>query len=159
MAGPVEQPWAMEAVILCGIQGSGKSTFCRERLFHTHVRINLDMLQSRHRETILLTACLNAKQPFVIDNTNATTEERARYIAPSRAAGFRVVGYFFESRIGDALLRNELRGPGHRVPDRGLYGTFGRLQPPSRREGFDALYFVRLSNVPNGFLVEELRES
>ena len=64
MAEPVDQPWAMEAVILCGIQGSGKSTFCRERLFHTHVRINMDMLQSRHRETILLTACLNAKQPF-----------------------------------------------------------------------------------------------
>src|SRR5918992_720778 len=128
----------MEAAILCGIQGSGKSTFCRERLFHTHVRINLDMLNSRHRETILLTACLNATQPFVVDNTNATTEERARYIAPSRAAGFRVVGYYFESNVREALLRNELRGPGQRVPDRGLYGTYGRLQPPSKREGFDA---------------------
>ena len=149
----------MEAVILCGVQGSGKSTFCRERLFHTHVRVNLDMLQSRHRETILLTACLNAKQSFVVDNTNPTTEERARYIAPSRAAGFRVVGYYFESKIEDALVRNELRGPGHRVPERGVRGTFVRLQLPSRAEGFDALFRVRIAPEPNRFLVEEWRES
>ena len=149
----------MEAVILIGIQGTGKSTFCRERLFHTHVRINLDMLNSRHRETILLTACLNAKQPFVVDNTNPTREERARYIAAARSAGFKTVGYYFESKIGDALLRNELRGPGQRVPDRGVYGTYGRLQPPSRREGFDALYYVRLGAAPGEFVVDEWREA
>lgn len=145
----------MEAVILCGIQGSGKSTFCRERLFHSHVRINLDMLQSRHRETLLLTACLNARQSFVVDNTNPTTEERARYITAARAAGFRVVGYYFESEIGDALVRNELRQGNQRVPERGLRGTFVRLQPPSRKEGFDALFRVRIASLANQFIVEE----
>jgi predicted kinase len=148
----------MEAVILCGIQGSGKSTFCRERLFHTHVRINLDMLQSRHREVLLLTACLNARQSFVIDNPNPTREERARYIAPARAAGFKVVGYYFESKIGDALARNELRGPGQRVPERGLRGTHSRLQVPARKEGFDALYHVRFGAEPNEFEVEAFSE-
>ena len=148
----------MEAVILIGIQGTGKSTFCRERLFHTHVRINMDMLQSRHRETLLLTACLNAKQSFVIDNTNPTTEERARYIAPSRAAGFRVVGYYFESDLRDALVRNELRQGIHRVPERGLRGTHSRLKPPSRAEGFDALFRVRIGAAENQFIVDELRE-
>ena len=58
----------MEAVILIGIQGSGKSTFCRDRFFNTHVRINLDMLKTRHREKLFLDACLAAKQPFVVDN-------------------------------------------------------------------------------------------
>ena len=43
----------MEAVILIGIQGSGKSTFYRERFFDTHVRINLDMLKTRQREKLL----------------------------------------------------------------------------------------------------------
>jgi len=148
----------MEAAILCGVQGSGKSTFCRERLFHTHVRINMDMLQSRHRETLLLTACLNAKQSFAIDNTNPTTEERARYIAPARAAGFRVVGYYFESKIQDALLRNELRAGGERVPERGVRGTFARIQLPSRKEGYDALYYVRLGRAVGEFLLEEWRD-
>ena len=150
----------MEAVILIGIQGTGKSTFCREQLFHTHVRINMDMLQSRHRETILLAACLQAKQPFVVDNTNPTREERARYISAARSAGFKVTGYYFESKVRDALLRNELRGPGQRVPDRGVLGTAGRLQLPARTEGFDSLYYVRLAPEPavNDFIVEEWRD-
>ena len=150
----------MEAAILIGIQGTGKSTFCRERLFHTHVRINMDMLQSRHRETLILAACLNAKQSFVVDNTNPTREERARYIAAARAAGFRVVGYYFESKVKDALLRNELRGRGHRVPDRGVLGTAGRLQLPGKVEGFDALHYVRLAPPPavDEFIVENWRE-
>jgi predicted kinase len=150
----------MEAVILIGIQGSGKSTFCRERLFHTHVRINMDMLQSRHRETLLLTACLNARQPFVVDNTNPTREERARYIAAARSAGFKVVGYYFESKVQDALLRNELRGPGQRVPDRGVLGTAGRMQLPGRAEGFNALHYVSLAPPPavHEFVVREWRD-
>ena len=53
-----------------GIQGAGKSTFFKERFFDTHVRINLDMLKTRHREAILLDACIRAKQRFVVDNTN-----------------------------------------------------------------------------------------
>ncbi len=91
----------MEAIIFTGIQGSGKSTFCRERFFHTHVRLSMDMLRTRHREAILLRACLDGKQPFVVDNTNPTAAERARYVTPARAAGFRVVGYYFASKVAD----------------------------------------------------------
>ena len=144
----------MEAVILCGIQGTGKSTFCRERLFHTHVRINMDMLNSRHRETILLTACLNAQQPFVIDNTNPTIEERARYIAPAKAAGLRVIGYYFQSRVPDCLARNDRRELRERVPGKAIGGTAGRLQLPSLAEGFDALHYVRIAD-DGSFRVEE----
>lgn len=39
--------------------------------------INLDTLKTRNRERILLAACLEAKQPFVLDNTNLTREVRA----------------------------------------------------------------------------------
>ena len=70
----------MEAVIFVGVQGSGKTTLYLERFFTTHVRLSLDMLRTRNRERLLLDACIEAKQPFVIDNTNPTVEERARYI-------------------------------------------------------------------------------
>ena len=39
----------MEAVVFTGIQASGKSTFYRERFFHTHLRISLDLLKTRGR--------------------------------------------------------------------------------------------------------------
>src|SRR5690348_16523083 len=99
----------MEAVIFVGVQGSGKSTFYRERFFDTHVRINLDMLRTRHREQLLLAACLAAKQPFVIDNTNPLPADRARYIGAAREAGFRVIVYFFETSLQDAIRRNKQR--------------------------------------------------
>jgi predicted kinase len=87
----------MEAVIFVGIQGSGKSSFYRQQFFDTHVRISLDVLRTRHREQLLFAACLAAKQPFVVDNTNPLLRDRARYIEPARKAGFRVVAYFFDS--------------------------------------------------------------
>jgi hypothetical protein len=50
LKGPSEvRAGIVEAVIYIGLQGAGKSTFCRERLFHTHVRLSLDMLKTRHR--------------------------------------------------------------------------------------------------------------
>lgn len=145
----------MEAVVLCGIQATGKSTFCKERLFASHVRINLDMLKTRHREQTLLAACIEAKQPFVVDNTNATREERSRYIAAARVAGFRVVGYYFESRVTAALDRNRERSEAQQVPERGIRGTSARLQLPRLDEGFDCLYYVRITE--SGFDVQEWR--
>src|SRR5436309_15387453 len=99
----------MEAVIFVGVQGSGKSTFYREHFFDTHVRINLDMLRTRHREQVLLAACLASKQPLVVDNTNPLPADRARYIGLAREAGFRGVAYFFETPLKDAIRRNNQR--------------------------------------------------
>lgn len=144
----------MEAVIFIGIQGSGKSSFYSERFFHTHVRINSDMLKTAHRLRVLFNACLDARQSFVLDNTNVTREVRARFIAQARAAGFRVVGYYFRSDIASALARNSERANAARIPDRGVLGTYKKLEIPERTEGFDALYYVQID--PAGkFQVEE----
>jgi predicted kinase len=108
----------MEAVILVGIQATGKSTFYASRFAHTHVRINLDMLKTRHREQRFVEMCIETGQPFVVDNTNPTPDERARYIAPARATGFRIVGYFFRSRIDEAVEGSQL---GRRTGKRQMY--------------------------------------
>jgi predicted kinase len=146
----------MEAVILCGIQATGKSAFCKERLHSTHVRINLDMLKTRHRESVMLRACIDAKQPFVIDNTNPTRSEREHYIREAKAAGFRVVGYYFESRVSDALARNESRSGDAKIETKGIKSTAARLELPARAEGFDDLYYVKLTS--DGFDIQEWRD-
>ena len=134
----------MEAVIFCGIPASGKTSFYRERFFETHVRINLDMLRTRRRESLLLRACLEGQQRFVVDNTNLTREDRARTIVPALAAGFRVVGYFFASDPKAAFARNRQRPKGAAVPAAGLFGAQKKLRPPTLDEGFAELFTVRL---------------
>ncbi len=74
------------------------------------------MLKTRHREALLLRCCLAMQQRFVVDNTNPTIAERARYIAPARAAGFRVVGYYFRAEARDCVGRNARRPARERVP-------------------------------------------
>ncbi len=130
----------MQAIVFCGIQGAGKSSFYRDRFADTHVRINLDMLKTRARERILLEACLAARQPFVVDNTNPTLADRARYLAPAAAAGFELHGYYFRAAIGEAIARNGERGRPLRPG--AIVATATRLEPPRLEEGFDALFVV-----------------
>jgi len=143
-----------EAVIFVGLQGAGKSTFFAERFFHTHVRISLDVLRTRHREQMLLEACLAAGQSFVVDNTNPLAADRARYIAPARAAGFRVVAYFFEVSLRDAIRRNNQRQGKQKVPAVAIAGTSKKMEIPTAEEGFDALFTVTVAS-DNRFAVTE----
>lgn len=145
----------MEAVLLMGIQASGKSTFYKARLADTHVRINLDMLKTRHREARILEVCCDTQQPFVVDNTNPTRSDRQRYMGAARAAGMNIIGYYFESSIQGALSRNAERDKKNRVPEPGVLGTHARLELPSMDEGFDELYYVKLAD--GDFDVEEWR--
>lgn len=144
----------MEAILLIGIQGAGKSTFFQQRFFDTHIRISLDMLKTRYREQVFLQACILARQPFVVDNTNVRVAEREKYILPAKEAGFRIVGYYFPVPVRHAIGRNQKREGKKKIPVQGILGTQKRLQPPHRAEGFDRLYCVTVTET-NDFVVEE----
>ena len=146
-----------ELVLFCGLQATGKSSFYVQRFLHSHVRLSLDVVKTRHRERVLFEACLACGQAVVVDNTNPAPADRARYIAPARAAGFVVTGYYFASQVAAALVRNAGWPEPQRVPDRGVLGTAARLRLPGLGEGFDTLHYVRL-DAENGFIVEAWQE-
>jgi predicted kinase len=145
----------MEAVVLCGTQGSGKTTLYAERFVETHVRVSLDVVRTRAREQALVRWCLEKGQRFVVDNTNATPADRARYVEPARAAGFRVVGYLVEVDVADALARNARRTGRERVAVAGVVGTSRRLQRPTPEEGFDELWHAT-AGPDGGWRIEPL---
>jgi predicted kinase len=130
----------MEAVVLCGVQGSGKTTLYRERFLDTHVRVSMDLLRTRAREEAFLNLCLETQQRFVVDNTNPTAADRRRYVEPARTAGFKVIGYLVEVDAAEALARNDERAGRQRVPAAGVMGTARRLIRPTPEEGFDELW-------------------
>ena len=141
----------MEAVIFIGVQGAGKTSFYRERLLATHLRISLDELRTRQREQVALRRCLQTQQSFVVDNTNPMVSDRTRYIGPARAAGFRVVAFWFESSLQDAMRRNNARQGKQKIPIPAIVATFRKLQRPQLQEGFDEIHLVTIS--PDGSFI------
>lgn len=131
---------AMQMVLFSGPQAAGKSTLYKSRFVDTHIRINLDMLRTRHREKLLIAACLAAKQPFVVENTNLSIAGRADYIAQAKAARFQVLGYRFHVQLDVALTRNAQRS--RPVPEKAIRAAFKNWQLPDWAEGFDALFDV-----------------
>ena len=148
----------MEKVIaiMIGIQGSGKSTFYHQFLAKDFVRINLDTLKTRHREKLLIEECINQGKSFAVDNTNPTKEDRRRYIPLAKASGYKVIGYFMESKLKDCIERNDQRQGKEKLPAVAIVSTSNKLQMPSYDEGFDELYFVR--NDGKTMTVSEWRE-
>ena len=144
----------MTAIILIGIPATGKTTFCKQQFSGSHATISLDILKTRKREKVVLDACLASRESFVIDNTNASVAERQRFIAPAKAAGYTVIGFYFSSKLEDALERNRQRKGAERIREEGILGAAGRLERPCRTEGFDELWYVRMDGI-GGFVVEE----
>ena len=134
----------MQLIILIGIPGCGKSTFYKEQFFSSHLRLSLDLLNTRNKEQRFLNLALSLQQRVVIDNTNVLREERNKYITQAKEKRYEVVGYYFESILSDCMQRNEKRVGKDRIDNVGVIAKFKQLQPPSFDEGFDKLYFVKI---------------
>ena len=130
-------------VLMIGIQGSGKSTFYHKYLSDDYVRVNLDTLKTRNREEQLVSECFREGKSFAVDNTNPTRADRQRYIPLAQYWGYRIVGYFMESKLQTCIERNDQRSGSAKIPATAIAATSNKLQLPGFEEGFDELYFVK----------------
>ena len=90
---------------------------------------------------------------MVVDNTNPTIEERRSLVELGHGLGARVTGYFFEAGARECVERNRGRRGKARVPNVAIYATAKKLVPPSRSEGFDELFWVRIAGDEDGFRI------
>ena len=146
----------MQLIIINGIQGVGKSTYYQRQFFHSHIRLNKDMLNTNHRLQLLFEACLASKTKTVLDKTNPTVLERADFITAAKAAGFEVIAYYFDCPFKDALARNNAREGKAKIPEVGVKGTAKKMQRPSFEEGFDKIFTVKVGE--DTFVVQEYLE-
>lgn len=146
----------MELVIFIGLQGSGKSTFFRERFARTHELVSKDLLRNNRnrarRQPQLVEAALREGGSVVVDNTNPTPGDRLPLVELGREHGAEIVGYFFEAETRGCVGRNRARSGREVVPDVAIFATAKRLVPPSPSEGFDRLFRVGISG-DDGFEV------
>ncbi len=136
----------MEAIIFIGIQASGKTTFYKNHFFDTHIRISLDLLNTRNKQNKFLQTCFDTQSKFVIDNTNPRKETRKIFIQKSKENKYKIIGYYFSSKIQQAIERNNKRKGKNKIPEIGIKGTFNKLELPTISEGYDELYFVKIEN-------------
>ncbi|MEH1011709.1 ATP-binding protein [Micromonospora sp. CPCC 206060] len=145
--------------VLIGLQGSGKSTFCRRNLAATHVVVSKDAFpKARHRQRRqmrLVEEALAGGRSVAVDNTNPSPEEWQPLIGAARQHGAATVGYWFPPDVPAALARNAARQGRARVPEVGIFATLGRLRRPRHVDGFDRLYEVRIDG-RGGFTVEPM---
>lgn len=144
----------MQLILFVGIPGCGKSTFYKERFFNSHMRLSLDLLNTRNKEQRFLNLALSLQQRVVVDNTNVLKDERKKHITQAKENRYEVICYYFESILSDCLQRNESRIGKDKIERIGIAAKFKQLQPPSLDEGFDALYFVKTEN--DQFIVKSI---
>jgi predicted kinase len=152
----------MELVILIGLQASGKSTFRRESFDATHAVVSKDLMRNnrrpQRRQMELIDEALGDGRSVVVDNTNPRRGDRAPLIAAGRRFGARIVGFFFPPSLAESSRRNAARTGRECVPEVALQATARLLEPPQWNEGFDGLYFVRISE-QTGFDVRSFVEN
>ena len=74
----------------------------------------------------------------------------------AREAGYRIIGYFMESKLQPCIERNNQRSGKEKIPTAAIAATSNKLQIPGYEEGFDELYFVK--NDGHTMKIEEWRK-
>ena len=116
----------------------------------------MDLLNTRNKEKQFMDTCFETESKFVVDNTNPTIEDRAKYIRLAQENNYEVVGYYFSSSIEESLDRNKQRKGKEVIPDVGIRSCYSKLEIPTKSEGFDKLYFVKISD--GKFIIEDWKD-
>lgn len=135
-----------ELIIFVGLQASGKSTYYHTHLAATHVHVSKDLMKNTRdreaRQAAMIEQALAEGRSVVVDNTNPTPAVRAPLVAIGRRHGARVLAFYFETTVKDAVARNRLREGKARVPDVALFVTAKKMVPPGFQEGFDEVRVI-----------------
>ena len=129
-----------EIVVLVGLPGSGKSTWVKENLYDTHVRINLDMLNTRRKESVILNTCIAAGASCVIDNTNITKAEREKYIDIAILNKIPIRCVWINRDVKSCISQNRTRDKV--VPNIAIYTKNKKFEEPTLEEGFIDIQIV-----------------
>lgn len=135
-----------ELVIFVGLPGAGKSTYYFAHFAGTHVHVSKDLMRNARsreaRQQQMIEQALSAGKSVVVDNTNPSRAIRAPLIALGKRHGARIVAYYFECSVREALMRNQQREGRGRVPNVAVFVAAKKLAPPALDEGFDEVRMI-----------------
>lgn len=135
----------MNLNIFIGPPGSGKSTLSKTD-WTDAVYINQDS-QGRDGHLQKFTEALSHKKDIVLDRMNFNKEQRSRYIAPAKAAGFKVKATVLRTPRKVCFERALARKDHETIKDEkgansALNLFFSKYEYPSTGEGIDEIEFL-----------------
>ena len=71
-------------------------------------------------------------------------QDRLLLIDIGRSYDATIIGYYFQPDVLSSRTRNMQRTGKAQVPEKAIFITAHKFEPPSYAEGFDALYYVRI---------------
>lgn len=77
-------------IVLVGLPGSGKSTFCKKPEYKDFVRINQDE-QGKLEHRYMFDDAVEQNRNIIVDRCNFNVDQRQRYIKPAKEEGYHVV--------------------------------------------------------------------
>jgi len=141
----------MEMIILMGLQASGKSTYYRTHFAATHEHVSKDLLlksknkNKDQKQAELIEGAFQEHRSVVIDNTNATKQDRLLLIELGRRYDVTIIGYYFQPDVSSSRKYNKQRTGKAQVPEKAIFITAHKFTPPSYDDGFDRLYYIRIA--------------
>ena len=138
---------AQELVIMVGLQGAGKSRYCRHHFQGTHTYVSKDRLRNnrrpQRRQMCLIAEALGRGESVVVDNTHPSQGERQLLVQLARRFQVRVRAIFVDTPADLCQQRNEARSEKERVPLIGVYATRKIFEIPTLEEGFTEVLVIR----------------
>src|SRR5215469_16302970 len=128
----------MELIILIGLQASGKSTFFQNRFSDAYEPISKDLPKNsknkNQKQVERIERAFQEQHSVIIDNTNVTVHDRQALIDNGRRYNTTITGYHFEPDVTGSRTRNQKREGKAQVPEKVIFITVHKLEPPSYTE-------------------------
>ena len=148
-------------VVLCGISGSGKTTWARKvrdtvgEYFGYNI-VSTDSIRGElfgdescqlHGDKVFeiaysrLSRRLNLNQNVIFDATNLTHRDRIKLIKKYRDSADSLICVCFNCSVDESMEHQKNRE--RKVPYEVVEKQFKKFQIPSKSEGWDEIYFIK----------------
>ena len=145
--------------VMCGIPGSGKTTFVKQCDLQGAIHVSRDECRfkllndgdeyfSKEKEVFdnfisEIDANINLGFDVFADATHCNVMSRRRLFQSIKSHPIEIRAIWFETPLNVCLERNAQREGLARVPDKALRDFYKRRQRPTFEEGFSTIYTVR----------------
>ncbi len=149
-------------IMLCGVSGSGKTTYSRKSVFDSYVKLNTDdylmkmmdkegitygesfnsyILQAEFELIENLKAAVKSESNIILDQLNLTPAIRRKKLLRVPPEIYNRVAVSFDLDEKTLTERNNERAKKNmEIPDHALQIYIDRFTPPSTKEGFDEIW-------------------